>query len=119
MEEKHFFAVHTFISDEARRKVLTPPEKRTPPQKRSTEKEWVDGLHGKYAKCMQTWIGNEEFFYCHWIAKSERDVYRQLEEFGLEGKIVNSMVQEIHQFVSAYRNSDTIYREYPENGMYW
>ena len=47
MEEKHFFAVHTFISDEARRKALTPPEKRTPPQKRSTEKEWVDGLHGK------------------------------------------------------------------------
>ncbi len=27
MAEKHFFAVHTFISDEARRKVLTPPEK--------------------------------------------------------------------------------------------
>ena len=49
MGEKHFFAVHTFISDEARRKVLTPPEKRTPPQKRKTEKEWVDGLHGKYA----------------------------------------------------------------------
>ena len=47
IEEKHFFAVHTFISDEARRKVLTPPEKKTPPQKRSTEKEWVDGLHGK------------------------------------------------------------------------
>mgnify|MGYP003328065289 CR=1 FL=1 len=100
MEEKHFFVVHTFVSDEARKEYLTPPEKKNPPEKRSTEKEWVDGLHGKYAKCMQTWIGNEEFFYCHWIAKSERDVYRQLEEFGLEGKIVNSMVQEIHQFVS-------------------
>ena len=61
MGEKHFFAVHTFVSDEARRKVLTPPEKKNPPEKRSTEKEWVDGLHGKYAKCMQTWIGNEEF----------------------------------------------------------
>ena len=30
---------------------------------------------------MQTWIGNEEFFYCHWIAVSEQDVYRQLDEF--------------------------------------
>ena len=46
--------------------------------------------------------GNEEFFYCHWVAKSEQDVYRQLEESNLEGKIVNSMVQEAHQFVSAY-----------------
>ena len=119
MGEKHFFAVHTFVSDEARRKVLTPPEKKNPPEKRKTEKEWVDGLHGKFAKCMQTWIGNEEFFYCHWVAASEQDVYRQLEESNLEGKIVNSMVQEAHQFVSAYRNSKEILRQYPEDGDKW
>ena len=119
MEEKHFFVVHTFVSDEARKEYLTPPEKRNHPKKKQTEREWAQAATGKFARCVQGWCGNEEFFYCHWIAKSERDVYRQLEEFGLEGKIVNSMVQEIHQFVSAYRNSDTIYREYPENGMYW
>ena len=38
---------------------------------------------------MQEFSKNDEFFYCHWIAKSERDVYRQLEEAGLEGKIIN------------------------------
>jgi len=47
------------------------------------------------------------------------DVYRQLEEFNLEGVVVNSMVQEIHQFVSAYRNSDEILRQYPEDGDKW
>ena len=35
MGEKHFFAVHTFISDEARRKVLTPPEKNTTAEKKN------------------------------------------------------------------------------------
>tara|TARA_A100001388_G_scaffold239465_1_gene194747 strand:+ start:301 stop:660 length:360 start_codon:yes stop_codon:yes gene_type:complete len=119
MGEKHFFAVHTFVSDEARRKVLTPPEKKNPPEKRKTEKEWVDGLHGKYAKCMQTWIGNEEFFYCHWVAASEQDVYRQLDEFNLGDQLLNTMVHEVHEFLSAYRNSDETLRTYPEDGMYW
>ena len=64
MGEKHFFAVHTFVSDEVRSQFVTPPEKR------ETEKEWVEKIQGKYARCVQTWVGNEEFFYCHWIAMS-------------------------------------------------
>ena len=120
MEEKHFFVVHTFVSDEARKDYLTPQEKREPPQKRETEREWAErASKGKYAQCKQTWCGNEEFFYCHWVAKSENDVHRQLEESNLEGKVVNSMVQEVHQFMSAYRNSDEILRQFPEKGMYW
>ena len=34
--EKHFFVVHTFISDETRRAILNLPEKRNPPQKTKT-----------------------------------------------------------------------------------
>ena len=112
MEEKHFFATHTFVSDEARKEYLTPPEEI------KNEKKWAERAKGQYARCMQEFYGNDEFFYCHWIAKSERDVYRQLEEIGLEGKIINSMVQELHRFTSAYRNSDAP-RSYPEEGMYW
>ena len=120
MEEKHFFVVHTYISDETRRAHLSPPEKRDPPQQRVTEREWAEkASQGKHAKLMQKWIGNDEFLYCHWIAKNERDVYKQLEEANLEGKIVNSMVHEVHEFMSAYRNSDEIYENFPEDGMYW
>ena len=54
MEEKHFFAVHTFVSDEVRSQFVTPPEKRNPPEKRETEKEWVEKIQGKYARCVQT-----------------------------------------------------------------
>ena len=120
MKEKHFFVVHSYIDDEAKKNSLTPPEKRDPPQKWETEYDWAEKTSKlKYAQCMQTWCGNEEFFYCHWVAKSEQDVYRQLEESNLEGKIVNSMVQEAHQFVSAYRNSKEILRQYPEDGDKW
>ena len=46
---------------------------------------------------MQTWVGNDDFLYCHWIAESEEDVYRQLDAFNLEGKVVSLMVSEIFQ----------------------
>ena len=39
MGEKHFFLVHTFISDETRKENLAHPEKRNPPQKNVTERE--------------------------------------------------------------------------------
>ena len=70
-------------------------------------------MKGKYAKCMQEFSRNDEFFCCHWIAKSERAVYRQFEGAGLEGKIIYTMVQELHRFTSACRISDAP-RSYPE-----
>ena len=47
MEEKHFFVVHTFISDETRKECLTPPEKRDPLQKNVTEREWAKRAKGQ------------------------------------------------------------------------
>ncbi len=63
--------------------------------------------------------GNDDFLYCHWMADSEDDVYHQLEIWELEGKVVISKVNEIHQFVTAYRASETIIREYPTNNGRW
>ena len=122
IEEKfkhHFFVVHTFVSEEARKEYLTPPEKRNPPSQRETEKEWAEQAVGEIAQCMQTWVGNDDFFYCHWVADSEDDVYRQLEEWEIEGKYVNSRINEVQQFVTAYRASEKIFREYPDNDGKW
>ena len=122
IEEKfsrHFMVVHTFVSDEARAKYCTPPEKRDPKEERPTEYQWAVQSTGEYAQCMQTWLGNDDFFYCHWVAESEEDVYRQLDAFEVEGKVVNSLISEMHQFVTAYRGSDKILRQYPEVGDKW
>ena len=116
---RHFFVIHTFVSQEARQQYLKPPEERNPPEIRPTELQWAVNAIGEYAQCMQTWCGNDDFFYCHWVAESEDHVYRQLNAFELEGKIVNSRVSEMHQFNSAYRASDEVMRQYPENGDKW
>ena len=76
---RHFFVVHTFVSEEARREYLTPPEKREPPEARPTE------LHA----------------------------------FELEEKVVNSRASEMDQFMSAYRASDEIMRQYPTESDKW
>ena len=117
--KKHYFAVHTFVSDGARKEFLTPPEKKDPPEKRLTEMQWSKTCIGEHAQCLQTWVGNNDFFYCHWIANSEDDVYEQLKVWEVEGKFFNSMVNEMHQFMSAFRASNEIYRQYPDNGTEW
>ena len=116
---RHFFVVHTFVSEEARREYLTPPEKREPPEPRPTELQWAVQAVGEYAQCMQTWVGNDDFLYCHWVAESEEDVYKQLNAFELEEKVVNSRATEMQQFMSAYRASDEIMRQYPSESDKW
>ena len=116
---RHFFVVHTFVSEEARREYLTPPEKRDPPEPRPTELQWAVQAVGEYAQCMQTWVGNDDFLYCHWVAESEEDVYKQLHAFELEEKVVNSRATEMQQFMSAYRASDEIMRQYPSESDKW
>ena len=116
MKEKHFFVVHSYIDDEAKKIYLTPPEKRDPPQKRETEHEWSErASSGEFARCVQTWTTSEDFFYCHWIAASEEHVYKQLQAANLEGKVLTSLIHECHHFFSAYRNSDHILAAFPDD----
>lgn len=119
MTEKHFMCIHTFVSEAARREYLTPPEFRTPPEERASERQWAEAASGEFATCLQTWLGNSEFFFCHWVAESEDMVIKQLEAFELEGRLINTMVHETQQFMSAYRNSDVIKRQYPSDGYMW
>ena len=100
--------------------MLTPPEKRDPPQSRRTEREWAqENAKRKNATVIQHWVTNEDFLYCHWLAKSEQDVYRTLEEMGMEGRLINSMAHEAHWYETAFRNSDKITPNLPENGYSW
>ena len=46
-------------------------------------------------------------------------MYRQLDAFDLEGKVVNSLISEMFQFVSAYRGSEEIMRQYPDADGKW
>ena len=100
------------FSDEDRKGMLVLPEKRNPPQRRKSEREWAQENERRGdASVVQHWLTTEDFFYCHWLAKNERDIYKTLEGWGVEGVKFNSMVTEAYEYVTAFRNSDTVFRK--------
>tara|TARA_B100001175_G_C19399808_1_gene585674 strand:- start:704 stop:1063 length:360 start_codon:yes stop_codon:yes gene_type:complete len=106
MTIKHWVAVHTFVSEEARKEYHTHPEKQNPPQAVETEKGWADRCDSlPFAKCRQTWAGTGEFFFCHWESTEESLIHQQLEEIGVS-RLVNTVCYEMDQFISWYRYSD-------------
>ena len=58
----YYMCIHTFTSDKARREYLKAPDKHNSPEKRLTEKEWANFGNSTKAKCLQEWLGDEEFF---------------------------------------------------------
>ena len=46
-------------------------------------------------------------------------IYKKIDESGAKGNWFNSMVQEAHQYLSDFQNSDQILRNYPEDGDKW
>ena len=100
MVQKHFICTHTFSSENSCRLFLTPPENRNPPTERLYEKGWTKDSKGAYATCLQTWVGNDDFFFCHWIAEEEDHIYKQLEAWELND-IVNTLIHPMNRFMSA------------------
>ena len=113
----HYVCTHTFTSEQSRRSFLTAPENRNPSTLRLTEKEWTVSSKGEFATCLQTWVGNDDFFFCHWIAEDEEQIYNQIETWGLSN-IINTLIHPMHRFMSAYRKSDQV-EQFPDNGFKW
>lgn len=79
------------------KRMATPPESGP-----STDEEFIRIGTFKNAKCLQRWMGTEDFFFCHWEAETEDDIYQALKELGSD-MILQTVVYESHRFVSAYK----------------
>lgn len=75
MGMKNSIAVHTYHSDEIKRKFTGA----VPLEDRLTDIQWAKGWRFEKARCRQYWIGNDDFFFCNWEAESESDIHDALE----------------------------------------
>ena len=66
-----------------------------------TSKEWFASVEGEKVKCIQHWLGDQDFWFCHWIAESENQIHEKLEAIGAD-KLFLTMTQEM----SVYATSD-------------
>ena len=92
---KHFMCTHTFHSDETKKLFF-----KAHFGKKS--RDWFNAINDNdEVKCISTWIGDQDFWFCHWIAESENQIHEKLEAIGAD-KLFLTMAQEM----SVYATSD-------------
>ena len=80
LARKTYIAIHTYMSDEAKTQMLTTPYE----EDKQTDIEWEKRWTFDKCRCVEAWMGNDDFFFCHWEAEEEQDIYNALELNGLE-----------------------------------
>ena len=79
MTMKRFMAIHTFHSDETKAAMAAMTSDDT-----NTQKEWAASWKFEKCQCVETWIGNDDFFFCHWLAETDEDIHNALRKNGLD-----------------------------------
>ena len=99
-------ALHTFHSDKSKEAFQARNLGNT-----STQREWAEAWTFEKCQCVATWVGDDDFFFCHWEAETQDDILAQLEELGLDN-LIQTACYEMHRFTSAFRDSDEL-RQFP------
>jgi hypothetical protein len=66
MTMKRFMAIHTFHSDETKAAMAAMTS-----DDPTTQKEWAASWKFEKCQCVATWIGDDDFFFCHWLAETD------------------------------------------------
>ena len=105
MKKRHFMATHTWVSDEARDQVIAASSQ-------TTDVEFFAGLKTEKAECLANWLGQSDFFFCHWEAESQADIISTLTEKGLDEFIFTA----VYPTISSGKNTKVIIISTP-NGL--
>ena len=79
MTIKRSIAIHTFHSDKTKEAF-----KAMNAQDTSTEEVWFEAWTFEKCQCVATWVGDDDFFFCHWLSESDQDVHEALTSMGLD-----------------------------------
>ncbi len=63
-------------------------------------RDWFSATNDEdNVKCVSTWIGEHDFWFCHWTAESEELIHKKLED--LKGdKLFYTLAQEMKSFIT-------------------
>jgi|TARA_A100001015_G_scaffold53699_1_gene58877 hypothetical protein len=98
---KHFICTHTFHSEETKKAYFED-------NKDITSKEWFASVEGEKVKCIQHWLGDQDFWFCHWIAESENQIHEKLEAIGAD-KLFLTMAQEMGVYATSDEPNKKLY----------
>ena len=104
MARKHFMCTHTFVSQEAAKHFLDATLE-------LTDRQIFEGLKTDRAEMLAHWRGEEEFFFCHWYAETDDDIFAALEGAGFNS-LMHTLPNEMQLFLSAETLTDKTIRDY-------
>ena len=91
---KHFICTHTFHSEETKKIFFE-----FHAGKKSGD--WFSATNDdENVKCISTWIGNQDFWFCHWMADNEELIHKKL-EFLKGDKLFYTLAQEMKSFITS------------------
>ena len=88
MAFKKFIAIHTYHSEETKKKFWSGVS-----DNMTTDIEWVKKWDFEKAKCSATWVGADDFFFCQWEAENPEDVLSTIAAQGFDEFIFTAMYQ--------------------------
>ena len=104
MTKKHFMCTHTFVSQEAAKQFLSATLE-------LTDRQIFEGLKTEKAEMLAHWRGEEEFFFCHWYAETDDDIFAAREAAGFND-LMHTLPNEMQLFLSAGTLTDKTTQEY-------
>ena len=107
LARKTYIAIHTYMSDDAKKQMLTTPYEEDKETDVEFEKRWTF----ETCKCVAAWMGNDDFFFCHWEAEKEQDIHDALALNGLDQFCVTACYR-IHSHIDTNALTGKI-RSYP------
>ena len=109
MKKRHFMATHTWVSDEVRDQALLANSK-------MSDREFFASLKTDSAETLAHWMGQSDFFFCHWYATSSDAIFEALDAAGLNDLMV-TMPSEMQRYINAHSTTgDKLVNPFDEDG---
>ena len=86
MTRKTFMAIHTYISEKTKRDFLEEM-----PTLERTDIEWREMYTFEKCRCVATWVGTDDFFFCQWEAETPEDVLTTLTSRGFDEFLITAI----------------------------
>ena len=95
---------HTFVSQEAAKQFLSDTLE-------LTDRQTFEGLKTEKVKMLAHWRGEEEFFFCHWYAETDDDIFAALEA-SVFNDLMHTLPNEMQLFLSEETLADKTAQKY-------
>ena len=82
MTRKRYIAIHTFHSDKT--KEAFRDFNNSDDWSSKTDKEKLEAWNFEKCQLVQNWIGDDDFFFCHWESESDQDIHEAMTSMGLD-----------------------------------